>query len=632
MSKSKNNPSVRNQSFEQLKELIREFPSSSGVYIMKNDVEKIIYVGKAKELRSRVRSYFLNSKDISVKTRHLVSHVRAIDYMLTNTEVEAFLLEAALIKKYRPKYNIRLKDDKAYPYIRCSLTADFPRFYLSRKVKNDGDFYYGPYTNGQVVRGIIQFLNKTFLIRDCNDGFFSSRSRPCMTYQIGRCSGPCVELIEKAAYRKTVDSAVDFLRGKSEGILEELDFKMRSLAGDERFEAAAKVRDSIRSIEAIWQKQDVLRMGQEKDQDVISYFGDARGTLIETLHIRAGRLIGHRPHFLPKFDPHDVNEDPREWFVSFLNQYYSDNMIPDQILLPIDIGNDLTKLLQAVLKERSGKICKIECAFADEDARLMQMATSNAKEHHQDSVSKEEHRFSALAEIQSRFQLPHLPMRMECFDISNFQGGESVASQVVFEEGLPKKEDYRRYRIKTVEGSNDFQSLFEALSRRLKRTEQDLPHLLVIDGGKGQLSAVERALKELGFSHIPVVGMAKARTKGSFSDSEVKSSEERFFLPGRQNPVSMQRSPEALRILTQLRDEAHRFAITYHRKLREDRTLESFLDGVEGLGEVRKKALLMAFSSVEAIRAATFEELKAVPEMNAKVAESLMETFRRLLE
>lgn len=608
---------------EVLRERVKEFPQTPGVYLMKNLAEKIIYVGKAKNLRSRVRSYLTDGKDHTAKTRLLVRNIQQIEYILTGTEVEAFLLEASLIKKHRPRYNIRLKDDKAYPYIRMSLSDAFPRLYLARKVKKDGSLYFGPYTSGAAVWGTIRFLNKTFMIRDCKDAFFQSRKRPCMTHQIGRCTAPCVNLVSKEAYREDVDGAVNFLRGKDKAVVRELTKKMKEAAKEERFENAAKLRDSIQAIAAILERQAVVNDTSETDQDVIGYAGDEAGTLLYMVHIRAGRVIGNRAHFLSLLDPNSPDEDVREWLVSFINQYYEDNFIPDELLLPVDLGNDLMRLLEAVLKERSGHDVRVRFPTSQAGHSLLDMANSNAVSHLADYVSKSEAKKKGLEEIQERLHLPQLPSRIECFDISNFQGSETVASQVVFDDGAPNKDQYRRYRIRTVEGSNDFASMREVLTRRFKHTEYDEPQLVVVDGGKGQLSVAVEVLKEIGRSDIPVVGLAKARTQGSFSDTEVAATEERFFLPGRSNPVTFKPGSEAFQILVGIRDEAHRFAITYHRKLREASSLESELDFVVGLGEKRKRQLLSKFSNIDEIRMASPEEIAALPGFNRVLAERI---------
>lgn len=609
---------------EGLKKIVGEFPATPGVYIMKNAREKVIYVGKAKALRARVRSYFNNLADHSTKTKYLVSNIATVEYILTTTEVEAFLLEASLIKKYRPRYNIRLKDDKAYPYIRVSLEHSFPRLYLARHVRSDTGMYFGPYSSGLTVRETMRFLNKTFKIRDCTDSFFKTRSRPCISYQIGQCKAPCVDLVSKDEYKLDIQSVVNFLRGRNGKILKDLKNHMSEAASLEKFELAAKIRDSLQAIERIWDKQTVVTMNKDFDQDVIAFVGDPRGTLIETLHVRGGRVIGSRPHFLAKLDPNSPDEEVKDWLTSFINQYYSENVIPEEIILQVELGYDMIRLLQAVLFERKKKTVRVVLATGSEGKKLLDLALTNAQSHLQDAVNKVDQQAKGLELIQQKFGLPQLPRRIECYDISNFQGTDSVASQVVFEDGLPNKDEYRRYKIKTVEGSNDFASMKEVLSRRLKHTEMDDPDLIVVDGGKGQLGMAIEVLKEIGRPEIPLVGMAKARTQGEFSDAEVQATQERFFLPGRQNPVTFLGNSEALQILVGLRDEAHRFAITYHRKLRGERTLESVLDTITGLGEKRRVALLKKFGSIEGIRQASIEQLIEIPQMNRVISERVL--------
>lgn len=610
--------------FDELKDRVKEFPTQPGIYLMKSIADKIIYVGKAKNLRNRVRSYFNESSDHSTKTKVLVRHIHEVEYILTKTEVEAFLLEASLIKKHRPKYNIRLKDDKTYPYIKISWADEYPRLYLARKVRKDGGLYFGPYTSGGAVHETIRFLNRTFQIRDCTDAVMKSRTRPCMTHQIGRCTAPCVALISKEDYREDLESARAFLRGQDKKLVKTMNQKMLEASNEEKFEMAARYRDSISAIKAILEKQAVINAGRDDDQDAIGYYGDDRGTLVETLHIRQGRVLGTRAHYLPMLDSSDQTEDPREWMVSFLNQYYEDNIIPDQILLPFEIGTDLTKLLEAVLNERSGGKTVVRFATDEKGRSLVDMATQNAKSHFEKHVTKSEEKKRGLEEIQERLGLSDLPGRIECYDISTFQGSETVASQVVFEDGVPAKEHYRRYKIKTVEGINDFASMHEVLSRRFAHTELEKPDLIVVDGGKGQLSVAMKVLEELGLSHLPLVGLAKARTQSDFTMAEVAATEERFFLPGRSNPVVFKPNTEAFHILVGIRDEAHRFAITYHRHLREATSLESELDLVVGLGEKRKKDLLKKFPDVDAIRAASVEDLSSVRGFNRVLAERIL--------
>ncbi len=609
---------------EQLKELVRDFPQTAGVYLMKNLRGKVIYVGKAKNLRSRVRSYFnLSGQGTSLKTVFLVNQIHSIEIQLTKTEVEAFLLEASLIKKYRPRYNIRLKDDKAYPYIVASVKDNFPRFYVARRVKNDGNLYFGPFISGGAVRETIRFLNRTYKIRDCTDSFFKGRTRPCMTYQIGRCTAPCVDLVSIHDYREDFAEAISFLKGEDQKVIKQLTKRMKLAADDERYETAGKLRDSIDAVKRILEKQSVVGKDQEFDQDVVAYVGDPRGTLIEVLHIRRGRVIGSQPYFLSKLDFALPGEEVMEWLTSFLNQYYSDNIIPDEILLPVELGIDMTKLLKDVFEERQGKRPDIR-VMTGQHEQLLKLTLKNAQMHFDARVTEKENRLKGLEDLQKKLGLPELPLRIECYDISNFQGSESVASQVVFEEGSPKKEDYRKYKIKTVIGSNDFASMKEVLERRFKHTEYDDPQLVVVDGGKGQLSMAVEILKEVGRPEIPVVGLAKARTKGSFQDAEVESSEERVFIPGRQNPVTFARNAEALQILVGIRDEAHRFAITFHRKLREARTLESELDSIVGLGVKRKDRLLKSFDGIQAIKDAGIEAIAALPGFNRVLAERIL--------
>lgn len=609
---------------DRLRELANELTTQSGVYLMKNHLDKIIYVGKAKSLKNRVRSYFQAGQDHSPKTRLLVQNITHFDYILTKTEVEAFLLEASLIKKHRPKYNIRLKDDKSYPYIKLSLSDSFPRLYVARKVKKDGSIYFGPYTSGLAVQGTIRFLNRTFKIRDCTDTVMKTRKRPCMTYQIGRCTAPCVNLVSQEEYSLDVQNTKAFLQGKNKKLIENLKVQMMSAADQEKFEVAARLRDSITAIHAILEKQTVINASSEKDQDAVGFYGNENGTLIETIHIRAGRVIGTRAHFFASLNANDPNEDPREWLVSFLNQYYEENVIPEDILLPVDLGRDLNQLLQAVLMERSGAKMTVRFATDDKGQQLVAMANRNAESHFQKQVSALAAKDQGLKEIQEKLHLPKLPRRIECYDISHFQGDMTVASQVVFEDGVPSKDHYRRYKIKSIEGPNDFASMKEVISRRLKHLEWDLPDLILVDGGKGQLSSALRALEELGFGDLPLASIAKSRTQGDFKDQEVSASEERFFLPGRSNPVVFKTNTEAFQILTGLRDEAHRFAITFHRQLRENKSLESELDMVVGLGEKRKRSLLLRFKDLDSIRTASAEEIAAIKGFNVVLAERIL--------
>lgn len=609
---------------EKLKELVKEAPIVPGVYLMKSKTGKILYIGKAKNIRARVRTYFNDSKDHSAKTRLLVSFIEDVEFLTTKTEAEAFLLEASLIKKHRPKYNIRLKDDKSYPYLRISTKDVFPRLYLARSVRNSDGYYYGPFTSGSAVRETIQFLNQTFLIRDCSDGFMKIRKRPCMTHQIGRCTAPCVDLITPEEYAKSIKSVIQFLNGRNKKLLKELNESMKQAAAEERFEAAGKFRDSMWALEHILEKQSVINAQEEKDQDVLSFYGESTGTTIECLHIRKGVMIGHQFHHFPLVDISADEQDIRDTITSFVMQYYEENLIPDEILMPVEMGRDLTILMEKLLAERKGE--KVHVRFpTDEKGRdLLTMARQNAQESFKAQMRKQNEKDKGLKEIQKKFELEGLPLRIECYDISNLQGQHVVASQVVFENGLPSKDHYRRYKIRTVDGQDDFASMKEVLSRRLKHTEYDDPDLIVIDGGKGQLKMALEALKDCGRPDIPIVSLAKARTKADFTSENLDSSVERFFIPGRSNPIVLLPNSPALHILTGIRDEAHRFAITYHRKLRESATISSILDEITGLGEKRKKILLTRFTSIEEIAAANAEEIASLPTFNLVLAKRVL--------
>lgn len=610
---------------EKLKITAKELPTDPGVYLMKNQQERIIYVGKAKNLKSRVQSYFTKNKDHSKKTKVLVKNIDHIDYILTETESEAFLLEASLIKKHKPKYNVRLKDDKAYPYIKLSMGDRFPRLYLSRKVSKDKSFYYGPFTSGLAVRETIKFLNQTFLLRDCSDSYMKSRKRPCMTHQIGRCTAPCVEYITEQDYAKDIASVKQFLKGRSKKLISDITKKMKQASKEERFEIAARHRDSIKALEHIIEKQAVINANSQTDQDIIALYGDTKGTCLECLHIRQGRLIGKQGHFFQSLDyENSNNEEIREALCSFVIQYYEFNIIPDELLLPMDIGGDLVHLMQELLKSRAKKKVFVRFPTDEESRKLQHMAETNAKESFKKFITKRAEKEIGLEEIQRKFQLKTLPNRIECFDISNFQGKQIVASQVVFEDGVPAKEHYRRYRMKSVKEQNDFASMKEVLERRLKHKEYEDPDLIVIDGGKGQLSMAVEILKELYREDLAVVGLAKARTKSGFREQEVEVTEERFYLPGRSNPVIFRTNSAAFHILVGIRDEAHRFAIVYHRKLRDKSSIESELDYIVGLGQKRKKALLQHFDSVEAIRAANPEDIAKLKGFNEVLAQRIL--------
>lgn len=616
----------RLKKLEELKQFASSLPKEPGVYLMKNTAGVIIYVGKAKNLKNRVRSYFQNSKDQPVKVKHLVSHITKVDFIVTQTEVEAFLLEASLIKKHRPRYNIRLKDDKAYPYIKCTTQEEFPRLYLVRTVKQDGAYYYGPYASSFAVKRTMQFLNQTFKIRDCTNGFMQTRKRPCLTYDMGRCEAPCVNYVSSEQYAQNIKNAIGFLEGDNKKVLKELNESMFKYAEEESFEVAAKIRDQIRSIDAILEKQAVVSENKQ-DTDLVAYFSNEHGALVEIVSVRKGRVIGSRPYFFNKNNLGADYEDQRHWVISFLNHYYGDNLIPERIILPLSVGLELEKLLIDVLKSRTHKEISITAIPIKHEKALKELAEKNAKIHFDQFAEKSAKKDEGLKLIQEKLKLPELPRRIECYDISNFQGGNSVASQVVFYDGIPSKEDYRKYKIKTVQGPNDFESMKEVLKRRFAHTEYPDPQMILVDGGKGQLKLAVEALKEVGREDIPVRSLAKARTESAFKSTEVASTEERFFIPQRQNPVIFRSNTEAFRILVQLRDEAHRFAIEFHRKLRDQESFASALDQIVGLGPKKRAVLDRYFPDMTQLMAASLSQLERVPGINKSLAKKIYEAL-----
>ena len=618
---------VRNKWKDQLK----DFPQTPGVYLMKNKLNQIIYIGKAKNLKDRVSSYFIKSHSTSekafYKTYFLVRQIHIIDYIKTMTEVEAFLLEASLVKKHHPKYNIRLKDDKAYPYIRLSLQDDFPRFYLSRRVKQDGSIYFGPYTQSFFVKETMRILNKTFQLRDCKNSFFKNRTRPCLTHQIGHCSAPCVQLISQKKYNQSVNKALEFLRGQNQKLFTSLNRQMRKAASLEQFEVATRIRDALFAMQQALEKLPLINKGSQIDQDVIGYFGNERGLLLAMLHIRNGRQIGEHSQFF-SINTHSCKTEIKNIFLSFINQFYLDHIIPDELLVSIQLSKELKSLIQEALRQRGHKKVHAYFPVDTQGSKLLQKADLFAHDLFKEHIQKSEQKSQGLLDIQRRFALKDIPKRIECFDISTLQGKHTVASQVVFENGFPAKEYYRHYKMKKVKKTDDFASMKEVLSRRLKHTECEDPQLILLDGGKGQLNVALEVLKELGRNDIPIVALAKARSlfskrvKGN--SPQPTHSEERFFLPGRKNPITFKSQTQAFQILVSLRDEAHRFAITYHRKLRTKNTFGSQLDQITGLGKQKKNTLLEHFQTIEQVKQASAQEISKLKGFNQILAERIL--------
>ena len=561
-----------------LSEKVRGFPKGSGVYLMMSAQKKILYIGKAKDLHARVGHYF--HKTAPSRVQLLMRNVQDIEYVLTKTELEAYLLEASLIKKHRPRYNVRLKDDKAYPYIRVSVKDKFPRLYLSRRVKKDGALYFGPYSHGSAVQGTIRFLNRTFQLRDCKDTVFRSRSRPCITHQMGHCEAPCVHLVTKEEYTGKLKLAISFLNGNDRHILKGMEEEMQKAARLERFELAARLRDGFLSAQHIFEKQPLITKKVMGNQDVIGFYQQDNQVMMGMLHIRNGRLIGKRSYFF--LNTYDMQESVYHLLLSFVNQYYEEHLIPNEVLVPVQLPDEqlqwLSKILTAKVashhQEKKKKQVQVRFPMDTEGSHLLQEVDRLVHDAFKERVSAEQKIEAGLLEIQKRFHLPQKPLRMECFDISHFQGKETVASGVVFVAGVPSKSEYRKYRIRGVQESDDYASMKEVLQRRFssQTDKREPPQLLVIDGGKGQLSVAKKVLEELKLK-IPVVSLAKSHSQGEFQD-EPSYSGERFFLPGRKNPVIFRSGSAAFQILVSLRDEAHRFALFYHRALREKAVFE----------------------------------------------------------
>jgi excinuclease ABC subunit C len=604
-----------------IKERLSSLPAKPGVYLMKDDAGKVIYVGKAIRLRDRVRSYFHAAGGQTRKVRRLVQHLTDFEFIVTGSELEALILECNLIKKYRPRYNVRLKDDKRYPYIKITLQEDFPRIYTVRRMENDGARYFGPYTSSKAVRQTMELLRKLFPYLTCKREITGQDKRPCLYYHIGRCAGPCIGAISPEEYRALIEQIILFLEGKQERIVSRLQRDMEEAAQALNFERAAALRDQIQALQQVIEKQKVM-FAAGSDQDVIAFAREDGQACVQIFFIRAGKLIG-REYFVLT-GTQDV-ESP-EIMTSFVKQFYDKAAyIPSKILLQHNIDEAL--VIEGWLRKKRGTKVTIRVPRRGKGRQLVQMVAENALETlaqlQAEWAAEQARQVTALDELQTHLDLAQAPTRIECYDISNIQGKSATGSMVVFVKGVPRKSDYRRFRIKRVEGADDYAMLQEVLGRRFKRVagEQQrgideegwgiLPDLLIVDGGKGQLNAALKVMAELGVDHIPAIGLAKQR--------------EEVFVPGRSKPILLPHDSEALYLLQRVRDEAHRFAISYHRRLRQGKGLTSALDSVPGIGPKRRQALLRHFGSVEAIREASVEELVTVKGMSREVAERVKE-------
>lgn len=591
-----------------LQEKLDALPTEPGVYLMKDRRGTVIYVGKAINLRNRVRSYFTRTGDTRVFVSMLDSILGDIETVLVHNEKEALLLENELIKKHKPRFNVLLKDDKQFISLRLDKTQDFPRLEVVRKYDRDGARYFGPYSSAGAIRETLRLINRYFRLRTCTDHVMANRKRPCLLYQIGRCPAPCVYPVPPEDYGRSVNEVVLFLEGKATELVEGIKGRMRTAATELKFEEAARLRDQLRAIERSLERQKAVTT-DFKDQDVFAFFREGDRILFYVLWVRQGRLNGGQAF------PFGSQEFPDEELLpSFVNLYYDQgSFVPEEVLLPLE--PESLEGLESLLTERRGERVRVMVPKRGEKHDLVLMAAKNAEQAFTERKRTKEETDAVLSRLQQKLNLRNFPRRMECFDISHFQGASIVASQVAVTDGETDKSRYRKYKIKTLEKQDDFASMYEVLSRRLKRglEENDLPDLLVIDGGKGQLASVHAAMKDLGVEKVDVVGLAKSRDQEVFDrDSESARSAERVFVLGRKDPIVLPQNSAEIFMLTRMRDEAHRFAITYQQKdLRKSR-VRSALEDIPGVGEVRRKTLLRHFGSLKRVQEATIEELAEV--------------------
>lgn len=594
-------------------------PDAPGVYLMKDREGEILYVGKAKSLRKRVRSYFSRATDSRWQIRFLMARVEELDIIVTDTEKEALILENTLIKEHRPRYNIDLRDDKTYFSLRMNMAEEFPRLTIIRKVERDGARYFGPYASASAAREALKQLYKLFPLRHYPLEICRRRKRPCLFYQLRQCSAPCHGLISAKEYRNLAEGAALFLEGKNRDLATVLQARMKEAADAQRYEEAARCRDLMRAVDLTVEKQKMVTGGG--DADVLGIFREGSDLSLSLLIVRGGKLIDSR-NFIVTWELDDA-----EGISSFLNEYYSRDLpIPEEVLLPLPV--DDAAALGELLTEKRGRRTTISSPRRGTKAELVRLAEKNAdnalREHRERAAGAE----TVLAELQERLHLANLPRWIECYDISTIQGRFAVGSRVSFRDGKADKAGYRRYRIRTVPGADDFAMMHEVLSRRFRRgiAEGDLPDLIVVDGGIGQLNILTAVLRELAVAGVDTISLAKSRVMRDMAGESLVRSDERVFLPGRKNPVVLRQNSAALLLLARIRDEAHRFAITYHKTLREKETVSSLLDTIPGVGTKRRQELLRKFGSVRRLREASREELAAT-----SIPPALAETIWRAL-
>lgn len=618
-----------------IKEKLKTLPDKPGVYMMRNDKHEIIYVGKAISLKNRVRQYFQSSKNQPPKVRAMVSHIAAFEYIVTDTELEALILECNFIKENRPKYNVLLRDDKTYPYIKVTTNEEYPRIIKTRKVIKDKAKYFGPYTNIGALNETLEVIHNIYPIRTCSkniERMIENKERPCLNYHIKKCIGPCTGSINKEEYMHIVHEIIMFLDGKEDELIHKIEDKMKEAASKMDFEKAAKYRDQVIALNSVIEKQKIVST-TEQDQDVIAMARGGKDSWIQVFFIRKGKIV-KREHFVLK----DTKDDSSQEIISsFLKQFYSGlTFIPKEILIE-EYVEDL-EVLEEWLSSKRGNKVMIKVPQKGEKKDLLEMVKKNAYMTMEQATTinqlEKERTEDTLEELGELLCLDEAPYRIESYDISNIQGVESVGSMVVFENGKSKNKDYRRFKIKTVKGPNDYASLEEIITRRFKRglaetqdiIEQSMeliegkfaifPDLIMVDGGLGQVTSVKKALNSLNLN-IPVCGMIKDdrhRTKGLVYEG---------------NEIYIEKTSNLFRLITKIQDEVHRFAITYHRSLRKKNTLHSILEEIPGVGETRRKALMLHFDSMDKIKGATIEELLEVKGMNRKVAENIIQFFKK---
>lgn len=593
------------------------FPSAPGVYFMKGADGAVLYVGKARDLRQRVRSYFRQSGDSRYQIQFLMARVAAIDYIVTDTEKEALILENTLIKKHRPRYNFNLRDDKTYFSLRMDMTEEFPRLSIIRKVPRDGARYFGPYSSASAARDVLKELYKIFPLRHYPLETCRRRGRPCLFYQIRQCSAPCHGLITPAGYGALAEGAALFLEGKSREILSIFTKRMTAAAKEERYEEAARFRDLIHSAKTTVERQKMISQGG--DADVLGFCRHGNRMVITLLFIRGGSLIGSR-----NFSLSWELDDP-EGIASFINEYYGKEVfIPRELLLPLPLPEQ--DALAELLSEQRGKPVAVIFPRRGVKSGLVELACRNAASAAAEKADAAANAETTLRELAEKLHLPVTPRRIECYDISNLGSRFAVGSRVVFRDGRADKSLYRHYRIRQVDQQDDFGMMREILERRFRKDKSDdLPDLIVLDGGIGQLNVLIRVLAELEVEGVAAAALAKSRVAREAGKSEIERSAERVFLPGRKNPVVLRQNSAPLLLLAHIRDEAHRFAITHHRKLRGKAAIASELGSIAGVGEKRQKALLRHFGSLKRLREATVEELMEVKGITAGVAKAVWE-------